>query len=46
MMPMNFLGRSNWKRKKRVQTMILVVLAGLSSGTMVAGFILFYASKK
>jgi len=43
---MNFLGRSNWKRKKQVNTMILVVLAGMGSGIMVAGFILFYAIKK
>jgi hypothetical protein len=45
-MPLDDLGRDNWQRKKKIKTMILVVVVAVFSGIIIAGFILYSAYKK
>ena len=45
-MPLDDLGKDNWQRRKKMKTMMLVVLVAVLSGTIIAGFIYYSAHKK
>jgi flagellar basal body-associated protein FliL len=45
-MATNYLGISNWKRKKQIRTMIMVLGMALLGGTMVTAFIMFSTFKR
>jgi flagellar basal body-associated protein FliL len=45
-MPLNFISRSDWRRRKAIKTMILVIVIAVLGAAVIAGVMLLLNSKR